>query len=99
MDAESEDRLFASLGKLKGKTTILLVTHDTGFVSDLTDRVLCMGRGETAGRYGIVQHRTETAAAHALSPYGSRVVHGESIPADSCFGGGPPPETGNREEP
>jgi zinc transport system ATP-binding protein len=101
MDVESEDRLFTSLGKLKGKTTILIVTHDTGFVSDLTDRVLCMGRGEAAGRYGIVQHRTEAApaAAHAASSYGSRIVHGESIPGDSCFGGGPEREEGKGEEP
>jgi zinc transport system ATP-binding protein len=101
MDMESEERLFGSLGRLKGKTTILIVTHDTGFVSDLTDRVLCMGSREPAGRYRIVQHRTEAAPAalHAASSYGSRIVHGESIPGDTCFGGGPAPETGSREEP
>jgi zinc transport system ATP-binding protein len=90
MDAESEDRLFKSLGKLKGKTTILIVTHDTGFVSALTDRVLCMGNREGAGRYGIVQHRTETAepSSHADSHSGgpvSRIIHGEDIPGDDCF--------------
>jgi zinc transport system ATP-binding protein len=90
MDAESEDRLFKSLGKLKGKTTILIVTHDTGFVSALTGRVLCMGNREGAGRYGIVQHRTEAAesSSHAGSRSGgpvSRVIHGEDIPGDDCF--------------
>ena len=57
MDRESEDRLFATLGRLKGATTILIVTHDTGFVSALTDRVLCMGSREAG--YGIVQHAPE----------------------------------------
>ena len=33
MDAESEARLFATLERLKGNTTIMIVTHDTGFVT------------------------------------------------------------------
>jgi zinc transport system ATP-binding protein len=88
MDAESEERLFISLGKLKGTTTILIVTHDTGFVSALTDRVLCMGNREGENRYGVVQHRTETAAAPGApasrGSYGSRIVHSEILPGDSC---------------
>ncbi|GHV32631.1 ABC transporter ATP-binding protein [Spirochaetia bacterium] len=88
MDRESEERLFATLGKLKGNTTILIVTHDTGFVSALTDRVLCMGSREAAAdaganagaEYGIVQHRTEADAAGV-----ARVIHGESIPGDQCL--------------
>ncbi|GHV10579.1 hypothetical protein FACS189491_00330 [Spirochaetia bacterium] len=83
MDSESGERLFETLGKLKGRTTILIVTHDMDFVSPLTDRVLCMGddaRGMDcaegdAHRYGIVQHRTES----------TRVLHENSIAADSCF--------------
>jgi zinc transport system ATP-binding protein len=101
MDVESEERLFRSLGKLKagvsgstgGKTTILIVTHDTGFVSALTDRVLCMGNREAGGdRYGIVQHRTEAAgyspagSSKTYGSYGSRIIHDESIPGDSCRG-------------
>ncbi|GHV74345.1 ABC transporter ATP-binding protein [Spirochaetia bacterium] len=77
MDRESEDRLFTTLGRLKGATTILIVTHDTGFVSALTDRVLCMGSREAG--YGIVQHRTEADVAGV-----ARVIHGESIPGDQC---------------
>jgi zinc transport system ATP-binding protein len=90
MDAESETRLFNTLGRLKGKTTILIVTHDTAFVSSLVDRVLCMGSRE-GGDYGIVQHRTETLAvpdAHThgdgRNHAGSRVIHDESIPGDLC---------------
>ncbi|MDR2028760.1 MAG: ABC transporter ATP-binding protein [Treponema sp.] len=92
MDGESEERLFKTLGKLKGRTTILIVTHDTGFVSALTGRVLCMGREAGAG-YGIVQHRTEAAEKGLSDPHPgedasgaglSRIVHGESLPGDFC---------------
>ncbi|MDR1597245.1 MAG: metal ABC transporter ATP-binding protein [Treponema sp.] len=78
MDRESEERLFITLGKLKGNTTILIVTHDTGFVSALTDRVLCIGSREAGAAYGIVQHRTEAEGDAA------RIIHGESIPGDQC---------------
>ncbi|GHV93769.1 ABC transporter ATP-binding protein [Spirochaetia bacterium] len=89
MDAESETRLFETLGKLKGKTTILIVTHDTDFVSVLTDRVLCLG-DDASHRRGLVQHRTEAAAAAAghhgsSAAQGVRVLHGENIPADDCY--------------
>ncbi len=42
IDSESEEKLFALLSTLKGEKTILLVTHDTGFVNTITDRVLCI---------------------------------------------------------
>ena len=57
LDAESEERLFATLEKLKSRATILIVTHDLDFVSSLTDRVLCVG--SKARKYGIIQWRTE----------------------------------------
>jgi zinc transport system ATP-binding protein len=82
MDRESEERLFATLGKLKGSATILIVTHDTGFVSALTDRVLCMGSREDGAEYAIVQHRVENSEA----PGALRIVHDESIPGDRCVG-------------
>jgi zinc transport system ATP-binding protein len=80
MDKESEERLFATLGKLKGNTTILIVTHDTAFVSALTDRVLCMGSREDGAEYAIVQHRVEGSEA----PGSVRIIHDESIPGDRC---------------
>ena len=46
MDSESEKRLFETLRKLKGQSTILVVTHDSQFVSSLTDVVLCAGKDE-----------------------------------------------------
>jgi zinc transport system ATP-binding protein len=97
MDTESESRLYKTLGRLKGGTTILIVTHDMEFVSSLTDRVLCMGKeasardGGSRSNYSIVQHRLEASAApHGGRPGengNSRILHGESIPGDSCFGG------------
>ncbi|MDR3172313.1 MAG: metal ABC transporter ATP-binding protein [Treponema sp.] len=95
MDAESEERLFTTLSKLKGQTTILIVTHDRDFVSSLTDRVLCMGSQEH-GAHGIVQHRIETSGKPEDALLGShthgsgyfhenRVIHDESIPADACY--------------
>jgi zinc transport system ATP-binding protein len=91
MDAESETRLFETLGQLKDKTTILIVTHDTNFVSALTGRVLCLG-DDGRNRRGIVQHRIETAdesGGHwsGSAAQGARVLHGENIPADDCYSG------------
>ena len=86
MDSESETRLFDTLGRLKGDTTILIVTHDTEFVSDLTGRVLCLGDDERR-RGAMVQHRLETiknGGGHS-GPQGARVLHGENIPADECY--------------
>jgi zinc transport system ATP-binding protein len=89
MDAESETRLFETLGRLKGGTTILIVTHDTDFVSALTDRVLCLGYGHNG--HGIVQHRIDAAGLGAgghrsgSGAQGARVLHGENIPANDCY--------------
>jgi len=88
MDSESETRLYETLALYKGSTTILIVTHDTEFVTSLTDRVLCLGDGSRS----IVQHRleqsvTETAMQNRhVNRYGgeSRVLHDENIPTDGC---------------
>ena len=87
MDSESEELLFKTLGSLKGKTTVLIVTHDTGFVSALTDRVLCLDYDN--GNRRIVQHRTEAAGkgrhSSETSGHNARVLHEENIPADDCY--------------
>ena len=95
MDTESEERLFETLGKLKGAATILIVTHDMDFVSVLTDRVLCLG-SDTSGRHGIVEHRTEAvpedsthhSEGDAKEPHVlvARVVHGENVTDHECCG-------------
>lgn len=90
MDAESERRLFATLGALKGSTTILIVTHDTGFVSSLTDSVLCVGdRGEGSAARGIVRHRVEPSTDAPADLYGGhalKVLHGENVADAACCG-------------
>jgi len=88
MDAESEAQLFLSLGRLKGKATILVVTHDTGFVSALTDSVLCLG--ERGGRRGSVVHHPAAPVEGGTPPaaFGGaalRVMHEQELPEDGCF--------------
>ena len=90
MDSESEARLFETLGYLKKSTIIMIVTHDTGFVSSLTDVVLCVGdRKSRAGTRDIVRHRTEPATNAPPERFGgsaARVLHNSALP-DSCCGG------------
>jgi zinc transport system ATP-binding protein len=84
MDSDSETRLYETLAFYKGKTTILIVTHDTEFVTSLTDKVLCLGDGSKS----IVQHRVDYND-HNVSHekhFGARVLHGENIPEDGCCG-------------
>jgi len=45
MDVESEKLLYHTLGAYKGRVTIIVVTHDTKFVTSLTDRILSLGEG------------------------------------------------------
>lgn len=85
MDAESESRLFKTLGQLKGKATILIVTHDTGFVSGLTDVVFCVG--ERGSGRSVVRHQATPLAALSGDQYGGsalRVLHDTDLPDDSC---------------
>ena len=76
MDRESETLLYEALGAYKGKTAILVVTHDTEFVSSLTDRVLCLGDSKK-----IVQHGIELNASvfHGDTGKQARVLHGANI--------------------
>lgn len=87
MDADSERRLFNALGSLKGSTTVLIVTHDTGFVSSLTDRVLCVGDvGPSKIGRKIVQHKIEPTTEAPAQLFGGealKVLHDSSL-EDSC---------------
>ena len=57
MDAISEKNFYEALSRVKGKTTILIVTHDTTYVSNLTDRVLCVGEQSKCDHISnVVQH-------------------------------------------
>jgi zinc transport system ATP-binding protein len=89
MDFESERQLFNSLGRLKGRATLLVVTHDMGFVSPHTDSVLCLG--ERDGRRGTVIHHPATPFEGPLLPkaFGGaalRVEHDRQLPEDDCLG-------------
>jgi len=44
VDTTSEHSLFDLLAKLRGKTTIVIVSHDVGVVSRHVDRVACLNR-------------------------------------------------------
>ncbi len=44
IDRESESHLWALLGGLKRRMTILMVTHDVGFVSKFFSRIACVNR-------------------------------------------------------
>lgn len=47
VDATAEDRLLAQLRQLHERLTIVLVSHDFGFVSQLVQRVICVNRQVT----------------------------------------------------
>jgi len=85
MDSESETLLYKTLGAYKGKTTILVVTHDTEFVSSLTDRVLCLGAGRKVVQHAL-ETQTEIAVHHGDAFQQVRVLHGEDINSDECCG-------------
>lgn len=88
MDSGSEARLYETLALYKGRATILIVTHDTEFVTSLTDRVLCLGDGSL----GVVQHRLDHETSvfssardlHGRHGMEARVLHSENISADDC---------------
>jgi zinc transport system ATP-binding protein len=94
MDVESESRLYRVLGSLKGETTILVVTHDTGFVSALTDAVLCVGErgagdsaGNSSGGRTVVRHASAPADHIPSGLYGGealRVLHDTDLSDDDC---------------
>ncbi|MBP7096831.1 MAG: ABC transporter ATP-binding protein [Spirochaetia bacterium] len=81
VDAASEERLYRTLESLKDRTTVLIVTHDTTFVSELVDAVLCAGeRGPDGRPLGVLRHAAVPAAEGGRFPaiYGRRplrVVH------------------------
>ena len=90
MDSDSEARLFRTLGDLKGTATILVVTHDTGFVSALTDSVLCVGdlAARDCGR-GVIRHAAAPVDHAPPDLFGGevlRVLHDTELPDDGCCG-------------
>ena len=82
MDKESETRLFETLGRLKGKTTIMIVAHDMSIVSAMTDRVFCISsHGQEGLGRTVVQHKMVPEPEDTMK---LRVLHNEDIPGDVC---------------
>lgn len=48
VDSESEQKIYALLRMLKGKMTIVMITHDLDAIIHDTSRVLCVQRGVTS---------------------------------------------------
>ncbi|MFZ1933487.1 MAG: ABC transporter ATP-binding protein [Thermoguttaceae bacterium] len=67
VDSLVETRLLALLGKLNRRMTILMVSHDLGFVSQFVDRVVCVNRR-------VVVHPTSEMTGDAIRDiYGGEV--------------------------
>lgn len=60
IDNPSQNRLNSILKDLSSKMTILIVTHDTGFVSEITDRVFCINKS-------IVEHPLDSNFSKIVS--------------------------------
>lgn len=80
MDQTSEERLFYVLENLKKSTTIIVVTHDTEFVSGLTDVVLCTGK-ENEKLHKIIRHNFEIFNGNKKV---LRVLHNTELPENCC---------------
>lgn len=78
MDEDSENRLSSVLASLKGRSSILIVTHDSDFVSALTDEVLCIGHSTGGAATSVVRHLTEPAGS------GRVVDHNTRLPDCQC---------------
>ncbi|MCE1195049.1 metal ABC transporter ATP-binding protein [bacterium] len=87
MDEESERRLYAVLGSLKGSATVIIATHDTDFVSALTDVVLCVnGRSGDEAPGGVARHASGPVERVSSGHYGGailQVLHDTDLPDDA----------------
>jgi zinc transport system ATP-binding protein len=83
VDSLVETRLLALLGKLNRRMTILMVSHDLGFVSQFVDRVICVNRR-------VVVHPTSKMTGDAIRDiYGGEVRmvrHNEFSPSGHVHG-------------
>ncbi|WP_319478342.1 ABC transporter ATP-binding protein [Marispirochaeta aestuarii] len=67
VDAFMSERFIQLVSELAKERTVLLVTHDTGYVSGITDRVFCVNRG-------LEEHPAEDAGADLVhASYGQSV--------------------------
>ncbi|MCC5841153.1 MAG: metal ABC transporter ATP-binding protein [Opitutales bacterium] len=83
VDAHNEGRLMARLRDLHRTLTIVLVSHDVGFVSNLVDRVFCVNRRVS------VHAATDLSQGTVGELYGGHVHavrHGSHLPGSSSDG-------------
>jgi len=77
IDPAAGKHIHELLKGLSDKLTIILVTHDTSFVSDITDRVLCVNR--TVAEHPLDEHFSDIVASAYGS--GSKIVrHEKALP-------------------
>ncbi len=76
IDFSAEKRLHELLSQLSSRLTIILVTHDTGFVNNITDRVFCVNR--TLVEHPIDEDFSEIVAA-AYGTQAKIVRHDERL--------------------
>ncbi|MBN2291460.1 MAG: ATP-binding cassette domain-containing protein, partial [Pirellulales bacterium] len=83
LDTPTETRLFEVLRGLNRRMTILVISHDVGFVSNLVEKVVCVNRD-------VVIHPTKDLdgrAIHDLYEGDVRMVlHSDRLDGDSCCG-------------
>jgi zinc transport system ATP-binding protein len=84
IDPAAGKHLNTLIKKLSKKHTIILVTHDTGFVTNITDRVLCINKT-------IVEHPVDEIFSEIIaSSYGgqSKIVRHDTTLSEKCCDGG-----------
>lgn len=69
LDVESVNHFYKLVSAMKCGTSILLVTHDMTFVSDVVDRVLCLGDTMTESR-NVHEHPLDRAVSLVSERYG-----------------------------
>ena len=79
IDSAAQDSFAALLTRLKGSATLVVVTHDLGFVSALVDRVLFVNRRVRMEEVsGVSGHSFEELYGEKLHAFGHRHEGGES---------------------
>lgn len=74
IDSEGEEVVADFLTRLKGEKTIIVVTHDTGFVSELTTRTICVNNRKVREHEVSPNEVLATIFGHGRCD--KRVVHG-----------------------
>ncbi|MCM5703448.1 metal ABC transporter ATP-binding protein [Larsenimonas salina] len=67
VDRDGETTLFELFSELKREMTVMVISHDLGFISDYVDRVACLNKQ-------LIMHPTEAVTADTINQlYGEQV--------------------------